>query len=135
MNQPEFDPNALFAQEAGRESPRDSLFLLAQISAAGLATPISARVRNLSQGGFLAEAGTVLVVGTVVRVTLPNIPVAGGRVAWAENGRFGVAFDTAIDPQAVRLKPGQTGAKNTPTLVPFSVALARERHRKPPRPV
>jgi hypothetical protein len=35
-------------------------------------------------------------------LTLRNIGAVQGRVAWAEDGRYGISFDRDIDPQAVR---------------------------------
>jgi len=37
-----------------------------------------------------------------VTVNLRNIGAVTGRVAWIEDGRYGISFDREIDPQAVR---------------------------------
>lgn len=88
----------------GREKSRDSLFLQAVVVAEGRPEPISVRVRNLSTGGMLAESNVVLADGTAVVTDLPNIGAISARVVWSANGKFGLAFDQPIDPQAVRRK-------------------------------
>ena len=60
------------------------------------------RVRNLSPGGMLAEGKLRVEQGAVVEIDLRNIGPVGGRVVWAGVGKFGIAFDHPIDPQAVR---------------------------------
>lgn len=81
---------------------RDSLLLVADITAEGRASAVKHTVRNLSPGGMMAQGGTPLPVGARVLVTLRNISTVQGKVAWAENGRYGISFDHEIDPQAVR---------------------------------
>lgn len=81
---------------------RDSLLLVADIVAEGTMSALRYTVRNLSPGGMMAQGPDMLPAGARVTVTLRNIGAVQGRVAWAEEGRYGIAFDQEIDPQAVR---------------------------------
>lgn len=81
---------------------RDSLLLFADIVAEGQVSAARHTVRNLSPGGMMAQGGSPLAAGARVSITLRNIGAVQGKVAWAENGRYGIAFDQDIDPQAVR---------------------------------
>src|SRR3546814_17782687 len=74
----------------------------AQLSLPGGGGPVTLRVRNLSPGGMLAEAKVTVAQGATVEVDLRNIGPVAGRIIWAGEGKFGIAFDRAIDPQAVR---------------------------------
>jgi len=85
-----------------RGADRDSLFMQAKLILPGQPDPVVVRVRNLSAGGMLAEAKVEIVQGESVEVELPNVGPVPGRVVWAGEGKFGIAFDRLIDPQAVR---------------------------------
>lgn len=89
-------------QLASGHPDRDTLLLVADIVAEGGASAGRFTVRNLSPGGMMAQSGGNLAAGARVSVTLRNIGAVQGTVAWAENGRYGIAFDHEIDPQAVR---------------------------------
>jgi hypothetical protein len=81
---------------------RDSLLLVADITAEGAMSALRYTVHNLSSGGMMAQGRDPLPVGGRVSLTLRNIGAVQGRVAWAEDGRYGISFDRDIDPQAVR---------------------------------
>lgn len=85
-----------------RGADRDSLFLQAQLIVPGRPDAVTVRVRNLSPGGMLAEAKVNIVQGAAVEVELRNVGPVSGRVIWAGEGKFGIAFDRPVDPQAVR---------------------------------
>ena len=85
-----------------RGADRDSLFMQAGLILAGRSDPIVVRVRNLSPGGMLAEAKIQIAQGAAVEVDLRNVGPVAGRVIWAGEGKFGIAFDRPVDPQAVR---------------------------------
>ena len=85
-----------------RAADRDSLFLQAQLIVPGRAEAVIVRVRNLSPGGMLAEARVNVAQGAAVEVDLRNVGPVSGRVIWAGEGKFGIAFDRPVDPQAVR---------------------------------
>jgi len=84
-----------------RGADRDSLFLQASLILPG-ANPVTVRVRNLSPGGMLAEANVNVAQGEAVQVDLRNVGPVAGRVIWVGEGKFGIAFDRPVDPQAVR---------------------------------
>lgn len=85
-----------------RGADRDSLFLQAGLILPGQADPVTVRVRNLSPGGMLAEANVKVAQGAAVEVDLRNVGPVAGRVIWVGEGKFGIAFDRQVDPQAVR---------------------------------
>lgn len=85
-----------------RGDDRDSLFLQASLQLPGHSSAIVVRVRNLSAGGMLAENPVAISGGEMVEVDLNNIGLVAGRVVWVGEGKFGVAFDRPVNPQAVR---------------------------------
>lgn len=113
-------PNANPADDPSsqRAASRDSLLLSAQLKVGG-EPEATVRVRNLSAGGLMAEYAEPVTIGTPVQVDVRGVGWVGGRIAWAAEGRIGVAFDHEIDPMAAR-KPVGTGtttpryAKATP---------------------
>lgn len=88
---------------------RDSLFLTAKLSFVGTDGVREVRVRNLSEGGMMAEVERVLDTGTPVLLDLRGIGEVPGKVAWCTEGRIGIAFDHAIDPRKARKPVGQGG--------------------------
>lgn len=117
MDQYSYDPlNALSAEDVTgqRHGARDSLLLAAQLRVAN-DQPVQVRVRNLSSGGLMAEYAGAAAAGTPVEVEVRGVGWVGGRIAWATDGRIGVAFDREIDPMLAR-KPVGTG-KHTPSFV------------------
>ncbi len=85
-----------------RGADRDSLFMQASLNVPGGSGPVTVRVRNLSPGGMLAEAKVQVAQGAAVQVDLRNVGPVLGRVIWVGEGKFGIAFDRPVDPQAVR---------------------------------
>lgn len=85
-----------------RGADRDSLFMQAGLTIPGHADPVVVRVRNLSAGGMLAESPARVAQGAVVEIDLRNVGAVPGRIVWVGEGKFGVAFDRAVNPQAVR---------------------------------
>lgn len=98
-----------------RNNARDSLFLIARLSVAGRDDE-QVRVRNLSSGGLMAEYAAPIANGTRVEVDVRGIGVVPGRIAWATDGRIGIAFDQQIDPMLAR-KPVR--ASDDPRRVPY----------------
>lgn len=94
-----------------RDAARDSMFLQATLRPLNGATAASfnVRVRNLSAGGMMAEADAAVAIDDPISVELRNIGHVGGKVAWVRGGRFGVTFDTTIDPKLAR-KPSRQDA-------------------------
>lgn len=93
-----------------RKRRRDSLFLSAQIRIDGVEQPEPVRVRNLSEGGLMADLPHGASVGATVELVLRGIGPVIGRVAWCTAGRIGVAFDHPIDPQKARKPVGKITA-------------------------
>jgi len=86
-----------------RSADRDSLFLQANLILPGQTVPLAVRVRNLSAGGMLAEAPSRgIAQGMVIEIELRNVGFVPGRIVWIGEGKFGIAFDHPVDPQAVR---------------------------------
>lgn len=86
-----------------RSADRDSLFMQASLLIPGQPAPLVVRVRNLSAGGMLAEAPTRgIAQGMTIEIELKNVGFVPGRVVWIGEGKFGIAFDHPVDPQAVR---------------------------------
>ncbi|MDO6415720.1 PilZ domain-containing protein [Sphingomonas sp. BIUV-7] len=104
-----------------RAAPRDSMFLLASIRRAGGAE-VPIKVRNLSQGGMMAECAISFSREEAILIELRGIGEVSGRVAWTAGGKIGVAFDREIDPKLAR-KP-VTGNPQ-PQLVKASKSMWR----------
>ncbi|MEZ5710936.1 MAG: PilZ domain-containing protein [Blastomonas sp.] len=107
------------ADAGNRARERDSLFLLTEISLDGDSQTYKARVRNLSEGGMMVECDMHAAKDQGLSADLRNIGNVRGRIAWAKPGRFGIAFDTPIDPKLAR-KPvtgGQHEPRYTRTII------------------
>ena len=87
-----------------RNIKRDSLFLMADVCLDGSAQPSRVKVRNLSDAGMMVEGPLVAQSGQRVVVTLKQIGSVGGRVAWTQSARVGIAFDETIDASKARTK-------------------------------
>jgi hypothetical protein len=94
-----------------RSGSRDSLLLTAQFRVAGGEKVEQVRVRNLSSGGLMAEYAALIETRTPVEIEVRGVGWVRGRIAWATDGRVGVAFDHEIDPLLAR-KPVGTGKHN-----------------------
>ncbi|HVF94546.1 MAG TPA: PilZ domain-containing protein [Sphingomonas sp.] len=95
------------AENKKRGRPRDSLFLTAKLTFVGSEDTREVRVRNLSEGGMMAELDRVVDAGTAVMLDLRGIGEVVGKVAWCTEGRIGIAFDRKIDPRLARKPVGQ----------------------------
>lgn len=113
-----------------RSADRDSLFMQANVTVGGNGQPVQVRVRNLSAGGMLAESPVLVVQGAAVEVELRNIGPVPGRVVWTGEKKFGIAFDRAINPQAVRRDVAPQREEVPPTLA----GLRLNKGRPPIRP-
>lgn len=94
-----------------RTNRRDSLFMKASVRCDRINHSFDVVVRNVSAGGMLVDTKLDLSNGDQVKVLFDGIGDVPGRVVWVQQGRFGVAFDVAINPQLVR-KPLK--ARTTP---------------------
>ena len=109
-----------------RSVARDSLFLLANIRIEDQVDEHRVRVRNLSDGGMMAEGPLRVKRGNRLHIELRNIGKIGGSVAWVQDKRFGIAFDEEIDSQLARKSSDETSAAAP------SVADRSWVHRAPP---
>ncbi len=99
-------------ERSDRAGRRDSLLLMAQMTLGDEAAPRDVRVRNISEGGLMAELLISVEIGTPVSLSLRGVGAVSGRIAWCTQGRVGVAFDRQIDPTLVRKPVG--GGASTP---------------------
>ena len=111
-----------------RSDSRDSLFLLAHVTVEQEGEAHRVRVRNLSDGGMMAEGAVRVQRGNRLEIELRNIGKVSGSVAWVQDDRFGIAFDEEIDSARARAKPD-------PDTAPPAERLERSwAHRAPPPP-
>ena len=85
-----------------RNLNRDSLFQTALLRADPVSEGIKVKVRNLSNGGMMAEGMLTVSRGDRLLVELRNAEAVRGTVAWTQGTRIGIAFDEEIDARAVR---------------------------------
>lgn len=78
---------------AKREPKRSRVFLVAHVDSGS--GPVEARVRDISRSGALLESETAQQAGTAVRLTCGGAHI-DARVAWAEDGCFGLEFETPL---------------------------------------
>lgn len=109
------DSNENADRGPARSGPRDSLFLLTDLSSVD-GTPLGrARVRNLSATGLMADCERAVPAGLRIRFDLRGIGRVDGSVVWSRDDRIGIVFDEKIDPQLAR-RPvsGQGGQVSVP---------------------
>ncbi|MGB3472177.1 MAG: PilZ domain-containing protein [Erythrobacter sp.] len=111
-----------------RSVSRDSLFLLASVQVEQQSEAHRVRVRNLSDGGMMAEGNLFVKRGNRLEIELRNIGKIPGSVAWVQDNRFGIAFDAEIDSQRAR-KPSEPA--DNPSIVKSAGSWA---HRAPSAP-
>lgn len=104
-----------------RKRKRDSLFLSARLSLSGVPGEYDVRVRNLSEGGLMAEFDRAVAPGTAARLEMRGLGELTGSVAWCAHGRIGIALDHQIDPSRARKPVGASKATSglgKPMIVP-----------------
>ena len=126
-------PNSQTSGQPKRELDRDSLFLQAKLRFVDGQDCGEVRIRNLSAGGLMAEAPVIAKRGDKVELELRNIGRVTGYVAWVAQGRFGVAFDHAIDPKLARKPIGQSKVELPRYLKQHNVKYIPLRHGQRPR--
>lgn len=104
-----------------RSLKRDSLFLAADLTLPEGGEPVRVKVRNLSDGGMMAEASISVERGMRLGIELRNVGQIKGSVAWTQDNRFGIVFDSEIDSKKVR-GPATTGDKTPRYVRPSSIA-------------
>ncbi|AGH51223.1 hypothetical protein G432_17525 [Sphingomonas sp. MM-1] len=108
----------------GGRAPRDSMFLQAMATFSDRGDSVQLRVRNLSEGGLMADCLRDCRSGDRLIVELRGVGPVAGRIAWCAQGRVGVAFDAPIDPHLAR-KPIAGPKPQTMTIADL------ERMRRP----
>ena len=116
--------DATAPDDNGRARKRDSLFLSARLTLAG-GTTHDVRVRNLSEGGLMAEYDASVEPGAAVTLDLRGVGEVTGRIAWCTHGRIGIAFDHPIDPARARKRVGN--GTGTPGYAKPLIVSARRR--------
>ena len=104
-----------------RSLKRDSLFLTAELTLSDDGEPLRVKVRNLSDGGMMAEAPVRVERGMRLSIHLRNIGTIKGSVAWTQDNRFGIVFDNEIDSKKVR-QPAAVGGDTPRYTRPSSIA-------------
>lgn len=94
-----------------RNLNRDSLFLTAILRADAAGEGTRVKVRNLSDGGMMAEGELLVSRGDRIVVELRNTRPVRGTVAWTQGSRIGIAFDDTVDARAVRNAPAPSFAE------------------------
>ncbi|HJT39484.1 MAG TPA: PilZ domain-containing protein [Sphingobium sp.] len=92
-----------------RSGPRDSLFLLTNLTSTDGAPLGRARVRNLSATGLMADCERPVPQGAKLVFDLRGVGAVSGSVVWSRKDKIGIAFDQEIDPQLAR-KPVSSAA-------------------------
>ncbi len=59
------------------------------------------RIRNISPDGVMVELPGTYFPGESAALELKSGAGASGRIAWAEDGRIGIAFEDPVDPQDI----------------------------------
>lgn len=105
--------------ESQRARKRESFFLMARLRIDGEGSGSDVRIRNLSEGGLMAEVSKLLDIGTPVSLEIRGLGEVAGKVAWCAEGRIGVALDHSIDPSRAR-KPVGRGDQKSAYAKPFT---------------
>ncbi len=109
MDKPVRIPPATDAEKAQR-AERDSVFVQACIRSVDGTHSEVFRVRNISETGMMAEGPIGFDIGRELFIDLRNIGTVRGEVVWSEGLKFGLRFDTPVDPKAVRFQVGGSKA-------------------------
>ena len=81
-----------------RRSRRSNVLMAACVECDGIA--VDTKLRNLSKEGALVEGAGLPAIGTKVTFSKGELRAAG-TIAWSAGSRAGIAFDEALDPEAV----------------------------------
>lgn len=99
-----------------RHISRESMLLMADLRLEGQDETFRVKVRNLSNGGMMAEGALRVVPGAPLSVNLRNIGWVDGTVAWVQDSRFGIAFRKEVDARLARLRATE-GESSVPRFV------------------
>jgi hypothetical protein len=125
VNRIELDPSVEAEPVQGaRTRKRDSMFLSARLRFGDDKTVHDVRVRNLSEGGLMAELNRAIDPGMPVALEMRGLGEMTGSVAWCTRGRIGIALDHPIDPARAR-KPVGSGSTTPDFAKPLFVSARR----------
>lgn len=113
MDDPLSDKNVSASK---RVMNRDSLLLKAILRFANTQEERVVRIRNLSAGGLMAEVLGGPMRGERVEINLHSLGWVSGYIAWATDGRVGIAFDQPINPRDARKPIGVSELEIPPYL-------------------
>ncbi len=116
-----------------RTISRDSLLMLASVRFEGSDTEYRIKVRNLSAGGMMAEGDVRVDRGARLEVALRNIGWVPATVAWVQDNRWGMAFESEIDPILARANVSGSADISTPRFVRPSSILPEHAQTDPSR--
>lgn len=97
-------PLSTIEQPSNRRAARGSFLMKAVVRFPATGETGEVRVRNLSDGGMMADGAILAERGVDVEIELKKIGWVPGTVAWVEQGRFGIAFTVPIVPADVTAK-------------------------------
>ena len=118
------------SEAAKRGTNRDSLLLKAILCFPSSKHEGEVRIRNLSAGGLMAETPVRVTRGEPVEIHLRSIGWIRGHVAWAAEGRLGIAFDHPINPKDARKPVGVAESELAPYLKKLNEPVAPNKHRR-----
>lgn len=78
---------------------RYSVVLRAELTGEDIDAPVSVRIVNISAGGLMAVVPPGPALEGYVTMTIRHLGRFAGRIVWARDGRIGMKFDDAIDPE------------------------------------
>lgn len=124
------DPLKIDNSATTRGTNRDSLLLKAILRFPSTQHESEVRIRNLSAGGLMAETPARVSRGEPVEIHLRSVGWLTGHVAWATEGRLGIAFDRPIDPKDARKPVGVGDIELPPHLKKLNDPPTPLKHRR-----
>lgn len=92
-----------------RRSTRSNILVSTTMRASGN-HGIDIIIRNISSGGFMAEASGPFEPETRVRIRLPALGTLAARIVWVKDGQIGAEFSEEIPLPKLRELLAATGA-------------------------
>lgn len=112
---------------------RYSVVLRAELTGEDIGAPVSVRIVNISAGGLMAVVPPGPKLDGHVTMTIRHLGRFVGRIVWARDGRIGVKFDDAIDPEklmADRAKRAAASARAAARFVEQSSCFFSEQDNR-----
>jgi hypothetical protein len=108
---------------------RYSVVLRAELDGDDIDAPVSVRIVNISAGGLMAVVPPGRRLDGQVTMTIRHLGRFAGRIVWARDGRIGMKFDAAIDPEKLmtdRAKRAAASARSAARFVEESSCFFSE---------